>query len=192
MLKSFLDPKALYREQAKNIRAEFAGKHPYAARHAAANFLTHLAPEKDKTVAVYFPTGSEMDTKPLVDGLQETGCTIALPVVVKKDSSLIFRQYTVGDQLIEGAYGIFCPPDTAKIVIPDIIVCPLLAFKRNGTRLGMGGGYYDRTLSALRKKRHILAVGYAFACQEMSKFPAEKHDEPLDWIVTEQSAFQAG
>jgi 5-formyltetrahydrofolate cyclo-ligase len=69
---------------------------------------------------------------------------------------------------------------------------PLLAFDATGHRLGYGGGYYDRTLSALRARHPVMAVGVAYAGQEVEKLPRDAFDEPLDMLVTEQGLRRFG
>jgi 5-formyltetrahydrofolate cyclo-ligase len=64
----------------------------------------------------------------------------------------------------------------------------MLAFDRRGFRLGYGAGFYDRTLERVRASKPVLAVGLAYAGQEMGRVPVGPHDEPLDWVVTELGA----
>ena len=71
---------------------------------------------------------------------------------------------------------------------PTHLLVPLLAYDRDGYRLGYGGGYYDRSLRALRTRRPIVAVGMAYTEQLVPDLPRAAHDEPLDWIVTERGA----
>ena len=73
---------------------------------------------------------------------------------------------------------------------PSLLLVPLLAFDRSGHRLGYGAGYYDRTLDGLRAGGAVLAVGVAFAAQEMPAVPVDGHDERLDWIVTERETLR--
>ena len=73
--------------------------------------------------------------------------------------------------------------------MPSVLIVPLLAFDRSGHRLGYGGGYYDRTLAALRASGGpVNAVGYGFAAQEVAAVPHDASDQRLDWIVTEREA----
>ncbi len=88
-----------------------------------------------------------------------------------------------GASLYEAGFGTLAPSELAPREEPDIIIMPLLGFDSRGTRLGYGGGYYDRTLAGLGKKP--LLVGLAFAAQELDEIPREPHDVPLDVIVTE-------
>ena len=77
------------------------------------------------------------------------------------------------------------PTAAAPALIPDLIIAPLLAFDRAGFRLGQGGGYYDRTLQALRAAGPVFVVGLAYAGQEVEAAPRDDHDQPLDAILTE-------
>ena len=80
------------------------------------------------------------------------------------------------------------PLDLAGEIAPDLIIVPLLAFDASGGRLGQGGGYYDRTLEALRaldRVPPIAAVGLAYAAQQMDNLPMDPHDQPLDGVLTE-------
>ena len=69
--------------------------------------------------------------------------------------------------------------------MPDIVFTPALAFDRRGGRLGQGGGYYDRTIAALRAVRPVLVIGLAYAAQELPEIPMDEHDQRLDAILTE-------
>ena len=78
------------------------------------------------------------------------------------------------------------PAAEAGVVVPALIFVPLTAFDRRGFRIGYGGGYYDRTLGALKKTGRPVAVGLAFAVQEVARVPDQPHDIRLDRIVTER------
>ena len=182
--------KGVYRLHAKQLREEAHRKQPHAARHAAANFITRIPLDGRNCVAVYYPAGSELHTWPLVEELQQHGRTVCLPVINGQNKPLTFRRYDGTTAMEAGAYGIMAPAASSPACVPDVVVVPLLGFKRDGARLGMGGGFYDRTLDKLRRERNILAVGYAYADQEMERFPVERHDQPLNWIVTEREAIR--
>ena len=91
----------------------------------------------------------------------------------------------MGDKLAAGAMGIMEPVAKAPLVEPDVLLVPLLAFDSRGYRLGYGAGYYDRTLTELRQRKKILAIGIAYAGQEVPEVPIESHDARLDKIATE-------
>jgi 5-formyltetrahydrofolate cyclo-ligase len=126
---------------------------------------------------------SEIDTGPLAGRLATAGVRILLPVVVAPDAPLVFRE-AVG-ALAPDAAGILAPAAAAQAGEPDLLIVPLLAFDDRGNRLGYGGGFYDRTLSALRAHRTVFAVGLAFAGQEVDAVPHDDRDQKLDAIVTE-------
>jgi 5-formyltetrahydrofolate cyclo-ligase len=108
-----------------------------------------------------------------------------LPVVIAKNEPLLFRLWRPGMPLEVGRFGTLHPPNDSPLLTPDLVLVPLLAFDRHGDRLGYGGGYYDRTLAALRIERSSRAVGLAYAAQELPELPHQPHDQRLDWIVTE-------
>jgi 5-formyltetrahydrofolate cyclo-ligase len=172
-------------------RRAAAKARPDAARHAARVFMDHVPIPPGATVALYHPMKDELDTKPLAAALIERGFRIALPVTPKKRGPLTFRAFRDGDPLSPDRYGVMTPSDAAPEVRPTLIVTPLLAFTRDGKRLGYGGGYYDRTLAALRSEHDVLAVGYAFGAQEVEKMPFGPRDQRIDMIVTEREAIEA-
>lgn len=185
-----LDWKAIFRKRAKAAREAAAAQQSSAANFAATHFMSHFAPKDRATIALYYPHRDELDTWPLTDALMADGHAIVLPVVEGKKQPLTFRLFEVGMTLEDGAYGIKTPPATAETRRPDILVVPLLAVRRDGARLGTGGGYYDRTLSSLRGSGTVTAVGYGYAAQKMERFPVGEHDEFLDGFVSEQGAEQ--
>jgi 5-formyltetrahydrofolate cyclo-ligase len=139
-------------------------------------------------VSGFRPFADEVDVLPLMARLAGTGWRTALPVVVGRDKPLVFRAWAPGEPTVAGAWSIQVPPDSEPEVEPDVLLVPMLAFDGAGFRLGYGGGFYDRTLSRLRAVKPVIAVGVAFAAQEMAQVPREAHDEPLDWILTEHGA----
>lgn len=174
-------------------RKQAADANPYAAErlveHVGA-MLDAQFPGSDRTItaALYGAQGSEMDTAPLARALMVHGLELALPVVVRRDAPLVFRRWRPGDPLELDQAGCPAPLDLAGEVTPDLIIVPLLAFDASGGRLGQGGGYYDRTLEALRamdRTPPIAAVGLAYAAQEMDHLPMDAHDQPLDGVLTE-------
>ena len=98
----------------------------------------------------------------------------------------VMRRYAFGDALVKGVWNIRVPPPEAPEVEPDVLLAPLLAFDRNGNRLGYGAGYYDMTIAALRAKKRVVAVGIAFAAQEFDVVPTTPRDVRLDLVLTER------
>lgn len=136
-------------------------------------------------VAGYMPIRHEIDPRPLLRALAERGARTAMPTIAARDAPLIFRAWRDGDPLRRGALGIQEPLGEAEILVPDIVLVPLAAFDRTGQRIGYGAGHYDRALSKLRLEKRIVAVGLAFAVQEIAHVPAEPHDVALDHVLTE-------
>lgn len=162
--------------------------HAASAADAAARVRDHVLAGRLKAVVVagYWPIGDELDVRPLLGALAECGVTIALPVVVEPRRPLDFRAWKPGDLLEAGAHGTYHPYADAPLVAPDLLLVPLLAFDDDGYRLGYGGGYYDRTIQALRARRPVITVGVGYAAQRMETVPHDDNDQVLDYTVTEQ------
>jgi len=133
-------------------------------------------------VAGYHTHRDEADPALLLQALARMGAHIAFPRVTAKDAALEFHRVPDGEILHPGTYGIHEPLDHWPRVTPDILLVPLLAYDDRGTRLGYGGGYYDRTLSGLSAAR---AIGIAYAGQRVDILPRDAHDCRLDAILTE-------
>ena len=183
--------KPALRLEAKAARAKArAALGDAAAPAIAAGFCRAFPDLAGVTVAGYWPINTEADCRPLMDRLRSVGAVIALPAVA--GDRLIFRLWQPGADLLDGPFGTRHPPDTAVAVDPRLLLVPLLAFDRQGGRLGYGGGYYDRALSTLRAAGPVVAVGIAFAAQEWPGLPGECHDQGLDWVVTERDVLEIG
>ncbi|MCA1974464.1 MAG: 5-formyltetrahydrofolate cyclo-ligase [Caenispirillum sp.] len=178
----------------QRLRAECLARRPAVAEAAGRGraalalrdvFLQHWTPSPDAVVAGFWPMREEVDVLPLLTAAVEAGARACLPAVVGKAQPLEFRAWRPGMALEDGPYGTRHPPADAGAVEPSVVLVPLVAYDRAGGRLGYGGGFYDRTLQALRLRRPVLAVGVAYAGQAVPQVPEEAHDEPLDWIATE-------
>ena len=185
------DAKAGLRAMAHRRRAEIHDGMPAAAALAAAEHFfsgVHLRP--DDIVAGYWPIRDEFDCRPVLTRLMEEGQVVCLPVVVGHGMPLEMRLWEQGVPLRPAGFGTLAPPDTAPVVEPDVVIVPILGFDEHGTRLGYGGGYYDRTLAGLKKRPR--AIGFAFAGQELEQIPYNAHDVPLEAVVTEAGYRQFG
>jgi 5-formyltetrahydrofolate cyclo-ligase len=105
--------------------------------------------------------------------------------VIARDTALVFREWQPGDELAPSDLDIPEPTIDKSVGIPEFLLVPLLAFDRQGYRLGYGGGYYDRTLQDLRATRDITAIGIAYQGQEVDSVPHESFDQRLDGVITE-------
>ncbi len=156
------------------------------AHKAAILGLESAAPFKGQTIALYWPARSEADPRGLIDALDQAGHFLALPVTQSRADPILFRRWKPGDRLEMGGLGIMQPLAGSPECQPDILFVPLAAFDRRGARIGYGAGHYDRALAKLRAQKQILAIGLAFAMQEVPEVPAEPHDHRLDLVLTER------
>lgn len=181
------DAKQALRAEMKTMRDELSARDPDAGEILADKFPMKLFERYGPVVAVYLPIGSEVDPKPLMTKLIEAGAQLALPCV-QDDGSMVYRAYRRGDMLEQKAFGLLEPNAEVPEVNPTLVITPLLAFDRNGNRLGYGKGHYDRALTRLREQGRVFVCGLAFFGQEVENVPAEAHDVPLDWVMTERGS----
>jgi 5-formyltetrahydrofolate cyclo-ligase len=143
-------------------------------------------------VSGFSPFRSEISPLPLMRRLADAGAQLALPVVVERGHPLVMRAWSFGAPLVAGVWGIREPPADAGEVAPDILIVPLAAFDRSGQRIGYGAGFYDMTLARLRKQKPFIAIGVAFAVQEIAAVPATPRDVRLDLVLTEREVIDCG
>lgn len=173
------DFKAVARAEAFARRAAAFAAGQGQAAEILADFL---APHRGKALSGYMPMRSEID--PLSAMAAHQG-PVGVPVILEKAAPLRFREWSPGCRLVEGAFRAMIPEEGAWIE-PEVMIVPMLAFDARGYRLGYGGGFYDRTLELLRARGPVLAVGFAFAAQEMAEVPVDGFDQRLDAVVTEK------
>ncbi|MDP4032036.1 MAG: 5-formyltetrahydrofolate cyclo-ligase [Pseudorhodobacter sp.] len=171
-------------------RKDQARKAAFAARKAAyaagqgqaAELLADwLAPHAGKVLAGYMAMRTEIDPAAAMAAHQGPVC---VPVIIKAGQPLKFREWTPGCRMLAGDFGALIPEDGAWLD-PEVLIVPLVAFDARGFRLGYGGGFYDRTLEGLRARHPTLAVGFAFAAQQVPEVPTDATDQQLDAILTE-------
>ena len=185
-MESVLQKKAELRRDAIARRDALPPDARQAAAEAIAARAFPLAITPGAIVSGFMPLQSEINPLPLMRKLTEAGARLALPVVGGRGKPLIMREWTFGEPLSAGVWGIREPEPEAAEVEPDILLVPLLAFDRAGYRIGYGGGYYDRTIAQLRAHKAVIAVGLAYAAQEVSAVPATPRDARLDLVLTER------
>ena len=138
-----------------------------------------------KSVALFWPYRTEIDTGPLLQAFQHRQIEVSLPVTGAKNTPLTFRIFEGEDKCIAGAYGIPIPAAQCGETTPDLIFAPFLAIDKSGYRLGYGGGYYDRTIAhyqTLGLTPHLIGLG--FDAQRVEKVPVGEFDMPLDGVLT--------
>lgn len=161
-----------------------------AAKVVARHFFESVPLHEGEVVAAYWRIRDELDCQPILVRLMDANQRVVLPVVVGPEEPLELRVWEPGTALYEAGFGTLAPSDLAPRAEPDVVLMPLLGFDGRGTRLGYGGGYYDRTLARMSKKPRL--IGLAFAAQEVEDIPRETHDIPLDAIVTENGVRHFG
>ena len=142
-----------------------------------------LAGYRGVPLSGYMPIRTEINPLPAMAEASAYG-PVGVPVIMGPGQPLQFAKWEPEMPMISGPFGARIPIDPVYFE-PEILIVPLVAFDSRGGRLGYGGGFYDRTLEALRNKHATLAVGFAYAAQEAQSLPLEPTDQPLDLIVTE-------
>lgn len=141
-------------------------------------------------IAGFYPFRNEINLIPLMKKFISLGNKICLPITPPKYQTLTFREWTPEVELVKGKYGILEPNENSKVLEPDLLLVPLLAYDPFGNRLGYGGGFYDRTLNHfLSNKRKTNSIGVAFKFQKCKKLPIGEFDIPLNSILNEDGIY---
>ena len=189
----------------QHVRTLRLGLSNQQQHNAASTVLQHFSSsnlvKQAQHIALYLTNDGELDTQPLINWCWQQGKKVYLPVIHPfSKGHLLFLNYRADTVLIENRYGIAEPKlDIRNIILPiqlDLICTPLVAFDNRGARLGMGGGFYDRTLSSWfqRFKSDNMAkpfpIGIAHDCQQVEALPCENWDIPLPEVITPSKHFK--
>ena len=136
-----------------------------------------------KTIGGYYPYNYEVDSIKILEKFEKKNYRISLPKI-KKDFQMDFFRWSTKDPLAINKYGI-PEPISDKIIYPNILLVPLVAFDKNFNRIGYGGGFYDRYIKRIKKNKSIITIGLAFSFQKVKKIPINKHDIKLDLVVSD-------
>ncbi len=154
--------------------------------------------QTSQKLAAYLPADGEIETQPLIELAWRMGKQVYLPVLVPFLSNrLWFARFEPDSRLVSNRYGIAEPERIHRQRIPahalDIVLTPLVGFDRNGNRLGMGGGFYDRSFAYLLQRQHwhkpkLIGLGYDF--QLLPQLPAQPWDVPLTAVATDSAWYR--
>lgn len=177
------------------IKAE-ARKAAFAARKAVfgtgrdaaaqAHLAAALAGHRDAPLSGYLPIRTEIDPVPVMAAHPGP---VGVPVIPGPAQALQFHLWSPDCALVDGPFGAKVPAKGVAMV-PRVVIVPMLAFDARGYRLGYGGGFYDRTLAALRAAGPVLALGFSYDAQEVAEVPVDAYDQRLDGVVTESGLRQ--
>lgn len=187
-LPSLAEDKSDLRKQCYDRRIQIEHEEAKLAARAVADRVSALVNVVDdqSVASAYWPLPGELDPRPALLALGERGAILALPRTIGDGEPLAFHAWHAEDHLVEGRFKVMEPEVHAPAVTPTLVLVPLLAFDRGCRRLGHGKGYYDRTLQTLKANNPgLLAIGLAFAVQEVERVPVDDFDQTLDVIVTE-------
>ena len=149
-------------------------------------FISFLKIKKlnSKNVGGYYPSNYEIDDLELLVLLKKKNFKVSLPII-KKNNQMNFYSWSRNNPLKINKFGI-PEPLASKIIYPDILLVPLVAYDGHLNRLGYGGGYYDRYIEKLEKIKKVIKIGLAFSFQKISSIPINQYDKRLDFIFTEK------
>tara|TARA_B100000900_G_C20521402_1_gene692327 strand:+ start:64 stop:603 length:540 start_codon:yes stop_codon:yes gene_type:complete len=139
---------------------------------------------KGKNLGGYYPYNYEIDAMQILEKFEKKDYSISLPKI-KKNFRMDFYSWSSGDPLILNKYGI-PEPISNLICYPDILLVPLVAYDKYLNRIGYGGGFYDRYIKRLKKRKKIITIGLAYSFQKVKKVTINNYDIKLDFIITEK------
>tara|TARA_B100000287_G_C20212429_1_gene614692 strand:- start:43 stop:588 length:546 start_codon:yes stop_codon:yes gene_type:complete len=146
------------------------------------------AKNSGKIIGGYYPYNYEIDVIKILEKLEKLNYLITLPKI-KKNFQMNFFRWSVKDPLSINEYGI-PEPVTNKSEYPDILLVPIVAYDKNLNRVGYGGGFYDRYINKINRRKKTIKIGLAYSFQEVKKISTNKYDMKLDFIVTEKGFFE--
>ncbi|AWH89361.1 5-formyltetrahydrofolate cyclo-ligase [Limnobaculum parvum] len=184
-----ISARQILRRKVRQLRNSLTQEQQHLAAQTLCQKLCHHPKIKTaQHISLFLSFDGEIDTHPLIQALWLQKKSLYLPVVHPfSPGHLLFLHYTPETPMISHPFGIREPRLNVQSVLPvsqlDVIITPLVAFDAQGNRLGMGGGYYDRTLKHWRNSGSY-PIGIAHDCQQVDALPYEDWDIPLPEIVT--------
>ena len=176
------------RQHIRKIRRNLTAlQQAQAAQSVTAQALQLIDRHHAQNIALYLSFDSEISTQLLIESLWQQGKHVYLPVLHPFCSGhLLFLHYLPTTPMVKNRFGVLEPQLDVRNILSidklDIVFTPLVAFDKQGNRLGMGGGFYDRTLQNWQQ-RNLIPVGLAYHCQEVDELPIESWDMPLFTVL---------
>ncbi|PHM74356.1 5-formyltetrahydrofolate cyclo-ligase [Xenorhabdus kozodoii] len=190
---SFL--RSTIRKKIRQRRQNLSPEQQYQfARQAVEQAMAHPKIQQADKIAVYLSFDGELDTRPLIQQLWQQNKQVYLPILHPfSRNHLLFLHYCADTPLIRNRFNIEEPQLDVRQVLPiselDVMLIPLVAFDATGQRLGMGGGFYDRTL-AKWQQQNFYPIGLAHNFQLVEKLPCASWDIPLPEIITPEKVWR--
>ena len=135
-----------------------------------------------KLIGGYYPYNHELNVIKILEKFEKKKYQISLPKI-NKNFQMNFFHWSKNEPLVINKYGI-PEPISEKVIYPDILLVPILAFDSRLYRIGYGGGYYDRYIKKIKQKKDITTIGLAYSFQKIKEVPINKHDIKLDFVIT--------
>ena len=139
----------------------------------------------NKIIGGYYPYNYELDIIKILEKFEKKKYSISLPKI-KKNFQMDFFEWSVKNPLIINKYGI-PEPISNKVIYPDILLVPLVAFDNQLNRIGYGGGFYDRYINEIKKSKKIITIGLAYSFQKVKEIKINDYDIKLDFVITEKN-----
>jgi 5,10-methenyltetrahydrofolate synthetase len=174
-------------DQRMAVDPETLGRWQLAMDTHIAQWFPDIA--RKSVIAICWPHRNEHDARGLAAQWRAAGATIALPLAAAPGTPLAFRAWGEDTPLAQGPMGIPYPAQ-GEAVIPRVMLIPAVGFDAQGYRLGYGGGYFDRTLAAMKARPLVIATAYELS--RMATLHPQPHDIPMDWVVTEAGVYRRG
>ena len=179
-------PNTRIRKHLKDTRAKLSkSQQQQAAIRLAIRVARHPSFQKSRAISFYLAANGEISLAPLIKLALKQNKDCYLPVL--SGPKLRFHQLQKNTKLVKNCFGLLEPSGTPEIPATalDLILCPLVAFDNKGNRLGMGGGYYDRTLCTIKRRRKSIIWGTAHELQRQQRFTTHWWDIKLDGVFTD-------
>tara|TARA_B100000963_G_C22629521_1_gene674144 strand:- start:2633 stop:3187 length:555 start_codon:yes stop_codon:yes gene_type:complete len=173
------------KDRIRKEKALLRKKNQHLIEHCSFNatsvFFKNISLKKKKIIGLYWPTKTELDTRPIIKVLLSNKFIVSLPHIYKNE--ILFKPWNANEKLFFSKEKIYCPCKLKETVLPDLVIVPLLAFDFLGNRIGYGKGFYDRYFN---KNNTCEYVGFGFTFQYKNNIPRTRNDLKLNKIVTDR------